>query len=281
MKNIYRIISGNQGIGIITIEYDDVLKKLETLYQFGNKVEGLLKEVKLYCNNTLILEYNNVGAPQYSSIIFDIVEAIKTHEKAANDPCNSLLKHLKTEVDSNCSRRLELNFNWIKYDYNLKIFILSRDNATVTVSKRMDHYNYLATYKDVYLMLLDLGLDYKLLNEIFIVNGSERIDSLHEIRLYAKRTQESLRRGKSDFSSPEDVEFLGELRDNPRGYAVKYAKEKFEEVLGNLDRIGAVGFSQGDKGKVSRYKDLAYNEKENAIIIDLSAELSITGMNMF
>lgn len=281
MKNIYRLISGYQGIGIIDLDETAVIKKLETLYQFGDKVNGFLKEVQLYCNNKSILEYKNVGSPQYSSIVFEIIESIKVHENTVIDPFLASLKHIKTEIDSGGSRRLELNYNCIKYDYNSDIFILTRDNRPTALSKLIDYYNYLETYKDIYILLLDLGVDYQLLSEIFIVDGSERIDSLHEIRLYAKRTQESLRRCKSDFSSPEDVEFLGELRDNPIGYAIKHAKEKFEETLNNVSKLGTVGFSQGDTTKISHYKGLVYNEQTGTVIIELSEEMPVNGMNIF
>lgn len=292
MNNEYELISFGISVDICRNEKETITNCIAELYKGTYATKGRLHDLRLYCNKKLIISFPDLDIEEYTNQVDTIYNTIatremehskntKVQEKSEIDPFLTLLKYIKTEIDSNGSRRLELNYNWIKYDYNSNIFILSKDNKTLALSKPIDHYKYLETYKDVYVMLLDLGLDYRLLNEIFIVNGSEKIDSLHEIRLYAKRTQESLRRGKSDFSSPEDVEFLGELRDNPIGYAIKQVKEQFEETLNNLNKIGTVGFFQGDTTKVSHYKDLTYDEQMATIVIELSAEIPVTGMNIF
>ena len=191
------------------------------------------------------------------------------------------LKVMENLVGSNGSRRLIINNDFIHYDDKLEVFVRRTNDIDIFVSKHITAYSFLENYKDCYLMLLDLGIHYKLLNEIFIVDGTETINSLHELRLFVKRTQESLRRPKADFCSIEDVAFLELLRKQPKWEVLRFTAAKFEETQEQLDKISKVYFMVTDDATKCFFRNIEYADTGETININLLTDAPVSKMDAF
>lgn len=191
------------------------------------------------------------------------------------------LKIIENLVDSEGDRRLLINADFIYYDNKLEVFVRRANDIDIFVSKHITAYSFLENYKDCYLMLLDLGIDYKVLNEIFIVDGTETVDSLHELRLFMKRTQESLRRPKADFCSVEDIAFLEVLRRYPKAEAVRSSIANFEKAQKQLSEIGKLYFMVTDDDTKCFFKNTEYSNHGATITVNLLTDAPVTKMDAF
>lgn len=181
--------------------------------------------------------------------------------------------HLK-EIDSSSgkysNRELKINGMEIFYHKELEVFLLRLPNGKVKASKEDIDYNYLRDHKSIYKFLLDLGVDYKVINEIFLTNRNDYHNApIVFVHIFAKRFQESIDFDKTDFNTEENVKFLDELESNPTMMLTehynKYFTEEFKEIGNNIP----IAFSNRDDGNaVSYFADADYSDSENKIYIN-------------
>lgn len=191
------------------------------------------------------------------------------------------LKVLENSVNPKGLHTLVLNEDSIYYDKNLEVFIRRSNDLKIRVSQNIAEYENLKTYGDCYCMLLDLGVNHKVLKEIFLPEDTEEIDSLCQIRKFAERTQESLQVVNSDFCSEDDIEFLDELKKHPNKLALIYSMEKVSEVITEASDSFEINYSIENNEDMYIHKGITCTDEKDKIIIELGKCAQITQMGSF
>ena len=85
---------------------------------------------------------------------------------------NNLQTEYLNEIDSTsgkyANRELKINDVRIFYHNKLELFLIRFNDGKVKASNDDNYYHYLKGYKDIYKLLLELGIDYKIVNEVFL-----------------------------------------------------------------------------------------------------------------
>lgn len=180
------------------------------------------------------------------------------------------LKSIDSSPGKYANRELKINDVRIFYHDKLELFLIRFDDGKVKASNDDNYYHYLKNYKDIYKLLLDLGIGHKVVNEIFLASeGSDNRSPLQFLRIYANRFRESLAFDKTDFKTDENFQFLAELARNPIMLLAEHYNKYFTEEFKELANSVPVAFANRDDGDaVSYFADADYNSEDGKVYIN-------------
>ena len=135
-----------------------------------------------------------------------------------------------------------------------------------------------------------MGVDYKVINEIFLTNRDDYSNApIVFVHIFAKRFQESIDFDKTDFNTEENILFLKEIESNPTMMLTEHYNKYLTEEFKQINDILPLAFSNRDDGDaVSYFADADYCNSDGKLYIntvvsytDKKKDSDIKSMNTF
>lgn len=217
MKHVYKLKIHCIEHIIENFTYEGVIKAIKEICRKCKGENIPTNQLKIYEDTRLGLEYYEENTLDVKGIATAIIRRYETEATPSFTSANSykFLKEMANESGAYSANELQINDDTLYYSEKLEVFVRVDQDHNVIVSKNIASYNHLNTYKDIYRMLIDLGFNSNMINEIFLANGSKAKSPLYFVRVFVNAIRNSLNYARLELNTQNNVNFLEELSIKP------------------------------------------------------------------